>query len=814
MKKILSVILVLAMLCMTMISCGNVGLGGQGTTDGDTTTAEPDEKTDPDEDTSDPDEDTTDPDEDITDPDEDITDPDDGEKDPDKKPLDEEAAENLKNNALAMFAEGLDKTLTSFYDVANVSGTLCGMEKGAAHITVNNSMLTEETGVGKITESVFFDMTDGKFGAIASDTTVAYGEELYKAFLYVTQDNAYASGNAIFGDDSKYMLDIANLVENFLKSELKASLEAEEGVEAVEEFIDGMEMALEAWNARISSLAYDAEFSAEMLAWTESLLLNLDPVVVVETVNGEDALKITYTVNNENVGKLLEALFTTIPDSYIEKMLEVNNTIGAEEITVEDVKGMISEEYPEILAQYEALPVDFNLSVSFALAGDDGALLNVSAAANVDTTITEDETEYKWTLDPTVSITFGDDAIVLDVEFEYTQDGKAVSGKLVSTTARTEEGGVVSFRSDLDVSATNMSGEKIVKNDLIVLEAKYVKKTGDWRIDITVEVESYIYDEETGESTPTIEYVTAGARGTLKVQDGAVTLTVDSVKADDFELNELGVTLVIDTQAEMPTVPADAKELMSMTEEELMALMEAVMDSPFGQLISSMQGSGSAEPAMMQGKYVNYEGIYYIFEEGYFEFGRDEDVSLSGYYWIEDGGETLVLEYWNDSTEEWNYNYLSLKMGGDVLVINSLEYYYDYSYGAPDENSLLYGEYVNDEGVFAYFDGYDYFAFYTDDETLMSGYYEVYTDYDDEGYETIYLYLEWWDEDEEIMYSDLVIEFGDDMVIIGEIAYYAVVEEETLPVVDSSEDPWMVDPGEWTQAPEEVLEPVEPFFAA
>ena len=667
----------------------------------------------------------------------------------------------MKDNVLQLISEGLNKSLFSFFDVANVSGTLCGMEKGALRITVDNSMLFEEYGIGRIMETLSFDMTGGIFNKLASDTSIVLGEDTLEASIYMDKENIGVLGEIILGTDGAYKLNVANIVDNFMNSELKTELEAAYP-ENTEMLIASLQMFEEVWTTVTTTPLVNEEFNAEMAAFAEELMLKLDPVAKTETVNDVPVWTVVYTISNETVASYLKSFASEAPESYYEFVFAMNALLGAEIPDVEAVKEMMTESYETLTAQIDA-NCKFNVLLSFSLSEEDGSLVDVSLVGNLD----DEDMSYGYTIDPSVSIRFSGDAITLDVTVEYAADGFTETATVHFATTRTEEEGFVTYQSDLDVHLVDLDGEEVAKDDLIMILATYNKENGALAVQGAINVEYTITDTETGESVTDEKTITASFGGALIVKDGKVTFAVDSVAADGYALSDIGVTIEIDTTAEVPAIPADATEIMDQTIEEWGALFEAVMNSPLGQLISAMQPQ--VQP-LLDGCYVSDNSDMYIFEEDMFEYFGANDEYLWGYYYIEDDGTTLVLEYWNDSVEDWQYNHLDLVDKGEVLVIGDTPYYYDDSYFSGE---FLMGTYVDEsETVYYYFEDTGYFEHYTTDGFMMRGSYEIYSSVDEEGYEVNWLYLEGWTEEaEDPVCIDVVIELYGDMIVIDGIEY-------------------------------------------
>lgn len=669
MKKLLSILLVLCMLCTVMVSCAEGEFDGLGTTDNsgatDGTTAPDDGNT------------TTSPDGDSG-----------------NTPDDALTADDLKNDSLTVITDSYNKALIPFFDAANVIATLSGMEKGAAHITVENAMLTEESGIGKITESLYFDFTDGAFNKIVSDTDVVIGEETLGATIFVEKENLAMLGEALFSTENAYKLGLVGLVDAFTKSELKAILD-EEDAESVEDFMLALQTIEDVWKK--VSAPIDEAMIAEYKAWAENVLAAFNPVVKEETLNGKSVLTITYTMTNETIEAYLEAALTQLPESFYDMMLMVNSMNGMT-ITKEEMKAMLDEGYAEMIEEFRSIEMNISLLCSYSIVKDTGALAQMSLVGTIDQTADEDAV----VVNPNVTLTFAENAIVLNAKIDYTENEVTETANMVFTLTREEKDGVVTFKGDLDAFGTDSENNEIKQDDIIVLLTTYNKTTGALAMEITLTNE---YEISNGEETFVEKEVqTLSFGGTLTVADGKVSFTADSFGASGMSITDIGVKIVIDTKAEIPAIPEDAINVMDMTAEDWMALAEGIENSMLRQLIGSMGGSeDTTMMPIMPGTYIRDGGMgLTLYDDGSFSFGLGAIISMEGYYYINpnDEGDGLMLTLaFSDENKggEWVEQTMSLEIMGDVLIIDDVKYYYDY--GSNNEENNPENNESNTEGT-------------------------------------------------------------------------------------------------------------------
>ncbi len=415
--------------------------------------------------------------------------------------------------------------------------------------------------------------------------------------------------------------------------------------------------------------------------------------------------------------------------------------------------------------------MNYNVLTSFALAKDDGALLDISMAGNLDEEEKTEAATNGWVMDPSLNISFGSEEIVVTVAFDYTENELTTSGEFVLTTVRSEKDGVVSFRSDLDIAASTKDGESMQKADVLVLVANYNTADGAYDVAVQVKTEDYIYDEENDEYIPMEMIISAGIYGTLVVEDGKVTLSVDGVHTDEFELSDLGLSIVIDPTADMPEIPADAAEIMDLTAEELMAIFESIEYGPLWQIIDSMGNSGEEDAVFLFGEYVCNDGTFFNFdEEGYFQYYTRNYLMLEGYYYFEKDGSVLCLEYLDEDAQEWQYFYMDLGFEGmGTIILDGSVYRY------VDPNtaySFRIGTCISAQEEVFHFTPDQKFTYGYNGEILYQGTYSF--GFADFGPALICTYF---DENGEVCEEALVVENYGDFVLIDGVSFIYVNEE-------------------------------------
>ena len=567
-------------------------------------------------------------------------------------------------------SQGADKALTEFFDVAGVKNTLGGMKKGAVTVIVDNEMLSEEIGIGKINETLYFDFSNNVVNAIVSDTEVEYGEDTLGATLYLDGKTITAVSDALFGSNQAYKItvsDFANLENGALGSIVS------------DEMLSSAALATlrDVWQMLLPSEANDS-FYVELAGWGVNLFDCFRPSVVAEKLDGRDVVTITYTLNNETVANFLVACYKDFPGTVFEQMVAILDGLSEQlpEINVEEILAFLEEKTDELPARLnEAMTLD--LAARFSLTKESGTLMASEIAGTVE--MKQGETPSVIAVD--AKFLTSSNEISLDVSADitvksplaYVEDmkyGYAVSGKLT----KTENNDGVTIIGDVDASSFVMyyGQQKETKmNDLFGLNVTYSKNGA-----LSVNAAIGMNDARTE----------AALTGNLSIDGGKVTLEVDSVTAKGIVLNDLGITVILDPNASIPEAPSDATELLTMNEAAWISLMDKVQNSKLGKLFFASQKpehdfndgainlpNNELPIGFLSGTYKSEYGDTFTFGAlGSYEY-KDAGNSISGFYVVDLVNGTLLLEFETDgdvSVEQYQ-----IEKGEGVLVIDGVAYY-------------------------------------------------------------------------------------------------------------------------------------------
>jgi hypothetical protein len=245
----------------------------------------------------------------------------------------------------------------------------------------------------------------------------------------------------------------------------------------------------------------------------------------------------TYTLSNETMR------------AFLEKAMSDSASVGGEDV---------QEQMDELFATMDQ-EVTFDGTIEVYLNKKTGLIAKEVVDLSVDS-----KSEYGEDADIQATMTYGANAITM--EFAATLDGEDVSAKIVLD--KTAEGDSVVYRA---VVSGKSAGVSI---DALTATLTYNKA------DKSYAIEAKLSETLGGE---TIKLV-----GKLTTDKKEATVSISSVKVGDItvEFDELSVAFRADV--EMPAAPAEVKDVVTMTEEDIATFIEDLQNGMLGQLIFGM----------------------------------------------------------------------------------------------------------------------------------------------------------------------------------------------------------------------------------
>ncbi len=442
----------------------------------------------------------------------------------------------LTNDPQAVLNTALQNASNKFFtDDANADKVLeSAFNKGSLNITFDAGDLAMMLmGIEKISETVYVDASNKEDQKFVSDTTVTVGGEELSAKIFADKTGIAINGEALLGSDKTLAVNLSKLTEKFATSDLATMLDIDEASMAeISEMIAQIKASYE------KALAQTEEKVATL---NNELLKLMDMAASTETVKIADkdtkCIVASYVINNSTVEKLLDKMVAEA--------------------------GLTGEEKTEAEAAIDEMIAELNETVTVALT----AKVYINQKTNEVAQITlggtlDPKEEGEKTVTVAATLAFSATEIKLNVDVTGIEEEVAVTVVL----GKTEADGKVTYK----LTAEAGVGAGSVK--VCDLSYTYTKSTGDFVLGGKV---------MSGEGVAQID---VELKGKITVTDKSAKLEITSVKAmeQEFKFNLSFTATVLDS---IPTVPANATDIMDINADGWQEIMVEFYTSPIGQMI-------------------------------------------------------------------------------------------------------------------------------------------------------------------------------------------------------------------------------------
>ena len=442
------------------------------------------------------------------------------------------STKDVEKNPQEVLGEALEKTGSQFFtdDAGLKPFTAAAMKEGSIAISFESATVKEELGLGKITETIYFNKDQQK---AVLDTAVNFRDKDLSARIFVDEKGILVNGASVLGSDTTYAIYPETLKTGFKESALAQMMGATEG--------EALTLMQETINA--VAKAYMEAFEEDKKAAenrANELIATLQQTVTTEKVELSDGKNVkcvitTYTLTNET----LRAFF--------DKVWEQTETDNAE------LKAGYDEEVNNLLNS-----ATINATAKLCI----NAKTSMIETFDLNGTVTVGaEGEQAQTVEINANATFTEDKISVVVAGKA--NGEAES-KLTADIVRAEENGVVTY------TLTAKAEDAGVSVELLKASYAYTKKTGDFVVSVRVNE-----DEKTEEVSLT---------GNVKTEKNAATVAFNSIKAGEITVN-FDLSITINKKAEMPAFPTEVKDVVTLTAEDIQKMMTDFQKSELGKLI-------------------------------------------------------------------------------------------------------------------------------------------------------------------------------------------------------------------------------------
>ncbi len=487
------------------------------------------------------------------------------------------SADDLKNNTLAALAIVSNNTNNQFFGEPDNSAAVLesAVNGGSIQFLFETSDLLGD--LTEISETIYMNGKDFEF---VSDTAVKYDGDVLGGRIFINKDGLMLNSSDILGSDKTLAVSLDTFFEKFTTSALAQMIFGGDTPAEVEDTIAQIKNALD--NFEMPSIELDPSILEDI----QEICNDLNMTVTEETVDGVDCFVVTVTINNENI--------KTVVNKFMDIMMEFEGEM------LKKMVGAFSNYLPmspdEMLDQLEAemnamidemfAAMDENLDIDISIKTNinketstytsiviDGKIANPAA----DEGDSYDETGIMSGLEVNGVLSFTNDKIALDVDVIVDGNEDNSVGADFEIT-KSEKDGVTTYKANAGAYFKDM-GETVFDSDVINATFTYNKNNGEFSF--AAEVGTDVDDGET------IVFIIDGK---YKADNNTVTFELNSITVDSFSVR-FRFAVIINAKADIPEVPADAKDIVDLTEEEIMEIMEEVQNSPLVALINKISAS-------------------------------------------------------------------------------------------------------------------------------------------------------------------------------------------------------------------------------
>lgn len=446
-----------------------------------------------------------------------------------------------------------------------------------SEVAHNTSMFTDELGIGEIiagsanggsvsivfeSDTLMGDITsigetiymNGKDKQFVSDTLVKYAGQDLAARIFVDKSGLILNSETLLGSDKSIEINLATLAEGFTDSVLAEMMGMPAGEkENVDKALDLIKNVYEKYFTMFDDMQTK---SAEMLP---RLLETLEQTVSEEkiTIDGKDVkcIVVSYTITNKSI----EAYMDLGMEFYEDIFSEIFE--GFEEIPDLDVDSLLTE----MKASLEEAKAEMNdsvtidLKLNFNIDPKSATLVSETLKGTVVEKGTGDKTDIDCAL------VFGDDNMTFKA-YIFNGDEEV---NFDATVTKTVKGDTATFNAVANYKVVE-DGETD-EGKLADITYTYTHKTGDFKLEGTI-----------GPEEDDVEFA---LEGTMKVENDSAEFKITSVTADAVTVTfDLSVTF--NKTAEIPARPADAVDIVEMTQGDWVDLLTEIQNGPLGAFLA------------------------------------------------------------------------------------------------------------------------------------------------------------------------------------------------------------------------------------
>ena len=529
---------------------------------------------------------------------------------------------DLTKDPYTTLNSALQNTLSAFFtDDAGIGKIL---EKAQKKGSMGVALKSEELLSTPLSLSTTI-YTDAKKDLLMADVDLDYLGKDISAFLWSDKDGVGLKSESLLGTTDALRLNYASFEEKFEDSGLYKLL--------------GMDGAVAGSPLSILKQAMETmQTSTKKLEDEGRDLVNR----VFEALDQSVAKENVTTADGKEVSHLVTTLSLT--DANLRAVCEIiKEELNAEESFTSEEKESWSNQLDEIADELDE-EMDLNITLKIYVLPKKNRITKITLEGKLTSSfgVTDalpfgEGNNTSTTVELNASLDFSATEIALDVDM--VMDGRDVSFDV----AIVKDSSKKSVTYELSATAGLLS----VTVDLLNATFTYEKSTGD----ITLELD--VMQTESSRNK-----ITVGAN--LKVEKNAFALSLSSAKLGNKTINfgkQNVISITVKALDTLPSIPNKSKDVMNLTENEWMEIIEHIgtlfVQRLSGTYSASLMGLTDIVYSFdedqvtvttnMAGAYHTYEGTYSIMN-GSIELYFPENDLLSGSFGFRDNGDAIVIE--------------------------------------------------------------------------------------------------------------------------------------------------------------------------
>ena len=442
---------------------------------------------------------------------------------------------DIEKDAYTTISAAMQNTSDSFFEASPKIERVIedALKCGAFNITFESDDINVGSAkISKISETIYVDSKKEKF---VSDTLVNLNGKDLSALLFVDKEGVQLQSESILGSNKALSLNLESLKNKLKDSSLADSLGLTDAdIEQVLEIVEALETALE--QDKKENLEKIRDFYNDIYEICKQ-------TVTEEKVEKDQYLVVTYTIDNQ--------VFKAILNKYVEYASEYS----PEEITAE-----AKAELDDMLATLDE-ELEISLSVKLFINAKENVIDKFTLNATLKNKPTNETIELK------AEATFSDSQIKLSADVKVPSSEK-MSATLTLNKEKTKEATTFTLSAKVTTGSVEID----------ILNASY-SQAKDGSITLKADVYNGLYDRAKLE-----------IKGKLQVEKKEMKLEFTSLTANEETYN-FKASFSAKALSSIPKAPDNAKDVVTLTEDEIIALIEGIEDSELAKIIEELTPS-------------------------------------------------------------------------------------------------------------------------------------------------------------------------------------------------------------------------------